>query len=291
MNIVVCVKWVINPDSAIKVESGAIRELGLFYIVNPGDLVAVEEAVRLKESLGGEVTVVCLGQPQAEKAIRNCFAIGADRGIMLRDDAFNGSDSYATAVALAEVIKRLKYDLVLCGQKAAENEDGQVGAILAEVLNIPLVSSVVKVEVSSDAGKVTVHRKLERGSREVVEADLPALLTVDTALNNPRYPKLRDIFAARKTKITGYNLKALGMSPEQVGVSGSKSIVEAYLPPKPRLKRVFTPSSELSAEERVQALMTGGVAQKKSEFLEGNPESVASTLLQLLEEEKFLESK
>ena len=208
---------------------------------------------------------------------------------MLRDDAFDGSDAYATAVAIAEAIRQLKYDIVLCGQSAADTEEGQVGTILAEFLGVSVVSSVVKIEISPDQKKATVYRKLERGSREVAETELPALLTVDAALNNPRYPKLRDILDARERDVMEFDLKTLNLSPGQVGVGGSKTRLEAYLPPKPRLKRVFTPSSELSAEERVQALMSGGVAQKKSDFLEGSVESVASTLFKLLEEENYIE--
>ena len=289
MNIVVCVKWVINADCAIKVENGVIRERGLYYVVNPYDLVAVEEAIRIKEMHGGEVTAICMGPPQAEKAMRSCLAIGVDKGIMLRDAAFDSSDSYATAVILAEAIKPLKYDLVLCGQKAVDTEDGQVGALLSGFLGITMVSAAVKVDISSPGTKVTVHRKLEKGNREVVETGLPLVLTVEAGLNKPRYPSLRAILAARRQEITSYDMKALDLSPEQVGTKGSKTKIEAYSAPKPRLKKVFTPSDDLSPEERIQALMTGGMAQKKSEFLEGNPENVASTLVQFLEEEKFLD--
>ena len=290
MNVVVCVKWVISTDCAIKVENGAIEERGLYYVVNPYDLVAVEEAIRIKEMHGGgEVTAICMGPPQAEKAMRSCLAIGVDKGIMLWDYDFDGSDSYATAVVLAEAIKPLRYDLILCGQKAADTEDGQVGALLAEFLAIPMVSAAVEVDFSPDSRKVTVHRKLEKGNRVVVETDLPLLLTVETGLNKPRYPTLRAILAAQRQEITKFDLKALDLSLEQVGVEGSKTRVEAYSPPKPRLKKVFTPSDDLSPEERIQALMTGGMAQKKSDFLEGNPENVASTLLQFLEEEKLLD--
>lgn len=288
MNIIVCVKWVLSADCAIKVENGAIKERGIYYVVNPCDLAAVEEAVRLKEKHGGKVTVISAGPPQAEEAVRACFAIGADKGIRLWDDTFNGSDSYATALILARAIKPLKYDLVLCGQKAADIEAGQVGAILADMLGIPVVSAAIEITVAEE-GKVTVQRKLARGNREVVETALPLLLTVDISLNKPRYPRLRAVFAAQKKGVETHDLKSLGLAPGQVGIEGSMTIIEAFSPPKPKLKKVFTPSSDLSAEERIAALMSGGMTQKKSEFLEGNPDSVASTLLKFMQDEKFLD--
>ncbi|MBI2831759.1 MAG: electron transfer flavoprotein subunit beta/FixA family protein [Chloroflexi bacterium] len=288
MNIIVCVKHVLSADCAIKVENGAINKRGLHYVVNPYDLTAVEEAVRLKESHGGEVTVVCVGPSEAEETIRSCLAIGADKGIRLWDDAFEGSDSYVTAVILAQATKSLKYDLILCGQKAADTEGGQTGTILAEMLGIPVITAGVELSVS-EGGKVTIQRELEKGNREVVETTIPLLLTVETGLSKPRYPKLRAVFAARKKQVETRDMKSLGLAPEQVGIKGSKTMIEALSPPKPKLKKVFTPSSDLSAEERIAALMSGGMTRKESEFLEGSPDSVASTLLKFLQDEKFLE--
>ena len=292
MNIVVCVKWVISADNAIKVENGTIRDRGLYYVVNPHDLIAVEEAVRLKElHPGGEVVLVCLGPPSAEGGLRRCLAMGADKGMILWDTAFEGSDSYATALVLAAAIRNLSYDLVLCGQKAADLESGQVGAILAELLNMPVVSAAIKTDITAENDKVIVHRKLPRGNREVVETSLPALLTVETGLNKPRYPNLRAVFAAQRKEITEYNLGALGLNPEQVGTRGGKTRIVAHLPPRPKPKKLFTPDSSLSAAERMRLVMTGGVTQKEGSLLEGKPDYIASNLVRFLSEQKLIPDK
>ena len=289
MNIIVCAKLVISPDSAIRVESGAIKERGLCQTVNQYDLSAVEEAVRLRELHNrGEVTVVSMCSSPGETALRKCMAIGADTGVLLCDSEFDGSDGYATALILAKAISGLKYDLILCGQKAADTEAGQVGTILAEFLNIPMISSAIKIEPSSSYEKVTVHRKLEKGNREVVETDLPALLTVEAGLNKPRYPNLRAIFAAQRKEIKEFNLKTLGLSPEKVGSRGSKTRVFALSTPKPRPKKIFTPDSSLSAAERMRLVMTGGVKQKESHLLEGEPEHVAADITRFLSEQGLI---
>lgn len=291
MNIVVCVKWIISTDNAIKIESGTIKDRGLHHVVNPCDLIAVEEAVRLKElHAGSEVVLVCVGPPSAKQGLRRCFAIGADRGIILWDTAFEHSDGYATAIILAGAIKHLNYDLVLCGQKAADVEEEQVGATLAEFLNIPMISACIKVDIDSGGHKVIVHRKLQRGDREIVETNPPALLTVELGLNKPRYPTLRAILNAQRKKIQEYDLKALGLSHDEVGSRGSKTRVAAISPPKPRPKKLFTPDSNLSAAERRRLIMSGGVKQKQGNLLEGNPEYIASNVVRFLGEQKFLPS-
>lgn len=289
MNIVVCIKWVISTDSAISVEHGVIKDRGVYHVVNPYDLIAVEEAVRLGELYrGGEITLVCLGPSSAEDGLRRCFAIGADKGIILWDTAFEGSDSYATALVLAKAISRLRYDIILCGQKATDTEAGEVGATLAEFLNIPMISSAIKIGLSSDCKKVTIHRKLEKGNRELVETNLPALITVETGLNKPRYPNLRAILAAQRKEIRGYNLKTLALSYEEVGFKGSKTRVIALSLPKPRPKKPFTPDSSLSAAERMRLIMAGGVTQKQANLLEGEPEYIASNIVRFLSEQKLI---
>ena len=289
MNIIVCVKWIISTDSAIRVEHGGIKDRGIYHVVNPHDLIAVEKAVRLRALCKqGEITIVCLGPSSAEDGLRRCFAIGADKGAILWDTAFESSDSYATALILAKAISRLDYDIILCGQKASDTEEGQIGTILAEFLNIPMISSAIKIELSPSFKKVTIHRKLEKGNREVVETDLPALITVETGLNKPRYPNLRAIFAAERKEIKQYNLETLGLSYEEVGLRGSKTRVIALSVPKPRPKKLFIPDSSLSAAERMRLIMTGGVTKKQGNLLEGEPRYIASNLARFLSEQKLL---
>lgn len=289
MNIVVCVKWVISSESAIDVENGAIKDRGVFHVVNPYDLIAVEEAVRLRELHNkGEVILVCMGPPAAKRGLRKCLALGADRGIMLRDTAFEGSDSYTTAVVLAKAIGSLHYDLILCGDKAIDTEAGQVGSMIADILGIPVVSRVVKIEVLPSDREVIVHRKLERGNREVVEAKLPSLLTVETGLNKPRYPSLRAIFAAQRKEIKEYDLRALDLSNEEVGSEGARTAVVTLSRPRPRPKKVFTPDSQLSAKERLRLIMSGGVTQKQGDLLEGDRGNIASNVVQFLSQKGLL---
>ncbi len=289
MNIVVCVKWVISPDNAITVENGAIKHRGLYNAVNPGDLLAVEEAVRLKAlGAGGEVVLVSVGPPSAEEGLRRCLAMGADKGMLLWDTAFENLESYTTALVLAEAIRHLSYDLVLCGQKSADMENEQVAAILAEFLDIPMVSAAVKIDITNRNDKVLVHRKLSKGNREIVETRSPALLAVEAGLNKPRYPNLRAIYAARKKEIKVYDMRGLGLEQEQAGVRGGKTKIMAHLPPRPKPKKLFTPDSRLSAAERMRLVMSGGVAQKQGDLLEGDAEYIASNVVRFFSEQKLI---
>jgi electron transfer flavoprotein beta subunit len=289
MNIAVCAKWVIGSENAIKVENGAIKDRGIYHVVNPYDLIAVEEAIRLRDLQdSGEVIVVSMGSPGAEKGLRKCLALGADRGILLCDAAFEGSDSYTTALVLSKAIASLEYDLVLCGDRAVDTEAGQVGSMIAEILGIPVISKVVKIEASAGGKEVTVYRKLEKGNREIVEVNLPVLLTVETGLNKPKYPNLRAIFAAQSKEVKEYDLKALGLSEEEIGSEKVRTRVTALATPKPRPKKMFTPDSQLSAEERLRLLMSGGVTQKQGDMLEGDLDNMASNVVKFLNENKLL---
>jgi electron transfer flavoprotein beta subunit len=290
VNIVVCVKPV--PDvSIISLEpnTGLINSDDLVYIVNPYDMVAVEEAVRMKEKDGvSRVTLISAAPPSTKRLLHHCLAIGADEAILLWDSSFNNSDSYATGVILAQAIGSLQYDLILCGQKAIDTEAGQVGSVIAERLDLPLVSRVVGIDVSPNSKKVTVESKLEKGNREQVEVILPALLTVEVDLNEPRYPSLPSLMAGLRKGIKEYDLKALGLSYEEVGSQGAKTRTVTLAPPRPRPKKVFTPDSHLSAEERMRLIISGGVTQKQGDLLQGEPRNIASSVVRFLNEKKLL---
>ena len=291
MNIVVCVKLV--PDTHIPLEiepqTGTINSDDFVYVINPGDRAAVEEAVRIKEEgWATQVTLVCLGSPSAVRGLRSCLALGADRAILLNDAAFKDSDSYATAVVLSKAIGSLPYDLILCGTRAADTNTGLVGAVIAEILGISLVSEVTGINAPSDGGKVIVQRKLEKGNREVVEIDLPALLTTDVEVQKARYASLPSLMAAQMKEIEEFDLKALGLSSTEVGSSSSRIQTLRFSLPKPRRKKLFTPDVSLSAVERIGMIMTGGITEKKTEFLEGEPRKIAATLLQFLAQQKLL---
>lgn len=289
MNVVVCVKQV--PDTHIPIEidthTGLVNSDDFVYVINPCDQAAVEEAVQLKEEgIASQVTLLSLGMLSAASGLRNCLALGADRAILVKGSAFTQSDSYATAVALARAIAHMPYDLILCGARAADTNAGLVGAVIAESLDLPLVSEVTRINVSPQ-GNMVVHRKLEKGNREVVEVDRPALLTMDIDARKTRYASLTSLIAAQRKEIEEFDLKALGLSPVEVGPSGSKLQIHRFSPPKPRRKKLFTPDAKLSSTQRIDQIMTGGMTEKKAEILEGDPNTVASRLIRLLAQQKL----
>ena len=289
MNILVCVKPV--PDVNIIMfdpETGLIDTDDLVYIVNPCDMVAVEEAVQIKEREGtGQVTLISVAPSSTGRLIRRCLAMGADEAMLIWDSDFDNLDSYATGVILAKTIASIPYDLVLCGQKAIDTEAGQVGSVIAESLKIPLASRVVKIDVSPDSKKVNVESKLEKGNRLKMEVTLPALLSVEVDLNEPRYAGLPSLMAGLRKDIREYNLKSLGLSYDEA-CQGIKTRTITHSAPKPRPKKVFTPDSSLSAEERLRLIISGGVEQKHSDVLEGDPENIASTVVQFLKQKNFI---
>jgi electron transfer flavoprotein beta subunit len=290
MNIVVCVKPV--PDvSIISIDpnTGLINSDDLVYIVNPYDMVAVEEAMRIKERDNvSQVTLISMAPPSAKRLLRRCLTLGADEAMLLWDSSFENLDSYATGIILAKAIDSLQYDLILCGQKAIDTEAGQVGSVIAERLGIPLASRVAGIDVSPDYKKVTVESKLEKGNRAKVEVILPALLTVEVDLNEPRYASLPSLMAGLRKDIKEYNLEAIGLSYGEVSQEKAKTRTITLSTPKPRPKKVFTPDSSLSAEERLRLIMSGGVTQKKGDLLKGDPGNIASSVVRFLSEKRLL---
>jgi electron transfer flavoprotein beta subunit len=216
--------------------------------------------------------------------------VGADRVILLCNPSLEKSDSYVTGVVLAKAIAALglQYDLILCGARAVDTNAGLAGPTIAELLNVPLVTEVMKIEVN-DREKAIVYKKLEAGNKAVIETPLPAVLTVETGINKPRYLKLRAILAAAKKEIEQYDLKALGLLPDEVGLTASRTRVVGVAPPKVRGKKLFTPDSSLSAAERMRLLMSGGVTQKASSgLLEGDSRTLAAKCVQFLKEKKLI---
>ncbi len=215
MNIIVCMKQV--PDTAarikIKGDGKGIETSGVSYVVNPYDEYAVEEALRIKEKAGGEVVVISLGPDRATEAIRTCLAMGADRGIHLKDPSFEQADPYVTAKLLAKAISGMEYDLILCGKQAVDDNACFVGPALAECLGMPQATVITQLTLAEDAKSVTVEREVERG-REVLQLPLPALVTAQKGLNEPRYASLPGIMKAKKKEIKVMDAAALGVSED-----------------------------------------------------------------------------
>ena len=288
MKILACIKQV--PDTAAQIwvnpRTGEIDLSDVEFIINPYDELAVEEAVRIKEHLGGEVIALTMGPERAEEALRKALAMGADEAVHLLDPAFNDSDTYATGRTLASAIRKLAPDLVLCGKKAVDGDTGQVPAAIAEGLDAPLVCYVAKLEVTRD--EITAHRQVD-GGIEVVSVKLPVVVTVDRGINEPRYPALRSTMAAKKKPISRWDREALGLTPDDVGLPGSKTRVVAVTPPKPRATGRFTGTATMSAADRLKLLMSAGASEKSERLVIRDPAArAARRVLQILVDENLV---
>jgi electron transfer flavoprotein beta subunit len=235
VNILVCLKQVPDTETQIKIapDGTSIVTDNIKWVMNPYDEYAVEEALRLKEKFGGEVTIIGVGPKRLTESIRTALAMGADKGILADDPSLTGSDSLGTARILAAVIKELDYDIILCGKQGVDDDYGLVGSGLAELLGIPQVSVVLKLEVSEDGSSVKAHREVEGGTL-VIEASLPALITAQKGLNEPRYASLPGIMKAKKKPFDVKTCADLGLDESEVGESGAKIKVMQITPPKDR---------------------------------------------------------
>jgi electron transfer flavoprotein beta subunit len=248
MNILVVLKQTFDTEEKIVIHDGKISEDGVEFIINPYDEYAVEEAIKWKEELGGEVTVVTIGPDRAENALRTALAMGADKAILVNDESLFG-DEFTTAKVLAAVAKKVGFDLILGGQMAVDSGAGQGGPRLAEELGINHVSTAVKLEINGDT--VRVERDVE-GDLEVVETTLPVLITAQQGLNEPRYPSLPGIMKAKKKPLERLSADDLGLSSEEV--RAKTEIVDQFLPPKKQAGRILSGDLSAQVSELVQLL-------------------------------------
>jgi len=223
MEILVCVKRV--PDTAeneieVNKDGTDIETDDLVYSVNEWDNYAVEEAIQIRDDAGGSVTVVSVGDEESEEVVRREMAMGADSGLLLTDDAFEGSDGKGTAALLKAVVEKGNYDLILTGAQA---DDGaaQVGGMLAAMLDVPYASLVNAIEVLDDK-KLKVGREVEGGNKEMSEIELPCVLSIQTGINEPRYVGIRGIRKVASIEIPVYGTGDLGVSADAVGETGAK---------------------------------------------------------------------
>jgi electron transfer flavoprotein beta subunit len=258
MNIIVCVKRVPETaDAEISIDKSGrgIDPTGLAFDLNEWDSYAIEEAIRLKEKHGGSVTVISMGGEASNETLRKCLAMGADEAVRLSDATFEESDGLATARVLAEAIRKIPYDLILTGTQAEDDGYGQVGVTLAEILGIPHASLVIQLQIQEK--KATLHRELEGGLEEVLEVDLPAVLTLQTGINEPRYVSIMGIRKVAKKEIKTYGATDLNLKAEEVGLPGSSL----------RVLKIFPP-----------------VVGQGATLLDGNPEEVSLKILGILKE-------
>ncbi len=223
MNIVVCVKQV--PDTtAVKIDpkTGTLIRDGVPSIINPEDRHALEAALKIKEEIGGKVTVISMGLPMAKAALREALCMGADEAVLLTDRALGGADTLATSKALAGAIKTLNPDIVLGGRQAIDGDTAQVGPEIAEHLDIPQVTYVQDVKVEGDT--LIVNRALEDG-HQVVEVKTPCLLTAIEELNTPRYMNVARIFETSDDEIKVMGAADIDVPVEELGLKGSPTKV------------------------------------------------------------------
>jgi len=228
VNIAVCVKQVPDTEARIKIneDKKSIDESEINFILNPYDEFAVEEALKIKEANEGEITIISLGPDRISAAIRNALAMGADKAIHIKSDSIP-VDPMVTAIALAEVLKEGSYDVILLGKQAIDDDNSQIGPILSELLDIPAINVITKLDVQSD--KVVAERQIE-GGVEKTEAKTPVILTAQRGLNEPRYASLKGIMAAKKIQIEE---KSISLKDDKI------EIVEySYPPQKPEGKIV-----------------------------------------------------
>jgi electron transfer flavoprotein beta subunit len=256
MDVIVCVKHVPETaESDLKIAGNAksIEKTGLVFDINEWDDYGVEEAVRLKEKQGGTVTAVTVGSEEADSTLRKSLARGADKGLRLTDPRFEGSDSYAIAKILAKAIKNLPFNVIITGTQASDDGNAVVGPILARLLGIPHVTMVKKLEINDQVARV--KRELEGSLEEVVEVKLPAVVSVQTGINEPRYVSIMGIRKAMQKEIKIMGLTDLGLGENEVGEAGSWLRVDKmYVPP----------------------------VEKQAEFLKGSPDEVAVKIAEIL---------
>ena len=224
MNIVVCLKQV--PDTtAVKIDpkTGTLIRDGVPSIINPEDKNALEAALTLKDNVGGKVTVISMGPPQAQNALREAFCMGADEAILITDRAFAGADTLATSKALAGVLRKLEFDIVFAGRQAIDGDTAQVGPEIAEHLDIPQVTYVQDVKVEEDG--LLINRALEDGY-ELIKVQAPVLLTAIKELNEPRYMNIGYIFDTANKEIQIWSADNVDVNKEELGLKGSPTKVK-----------------------------------------------------------------
>lgn len=231
MKIAVCIKVVPDTETKIAVaaDKSGIETAGVRFITSPYDEYAVEEALLQKQKHGGETTVFSMGGPECADALRDALARGIDNAVHLQDPAFVNLDSLSTARVLAAAIKSGGFDLILLGQQGAGADNGQVPSMLAELLDLPQATVITKLEIEQD--KFTARREIE-GAHETVEGSLPAVISTQKGLNEPRYPGIKGVMAARRKQIAVMNAEALGLSGKVGSAQCAVQLVEMALPPE-----------------------------------------------------------
>ena len=257
MNIIVCIKQVPNTtDVKIDPVTNTLVRDGVESVINPFDAYAIEEGVRLKERFGGKVTVLTMGPPQAENALKEAISLGCDEAVLVSDRKFAGSDTWATSYTLSRAIRKIgAFDVIICGKQASDGDTAQVGPGISTHLEVPQVTYVKKIEeISGDKAKV--ERMTEEGY-DVIETPLPCLLTVVKEINTPRLPSLKGMIRAKSAKISKWTAEDIEADPKNIGLEGSPT----------RVVKIFTPPP-----------------RKGGEMLKGDTQDISKELVELLKD-------
>ena len=231
MKIAVCIKQVPDTETKIRIaqDSRTIDESGVTFVVSPFDECAVEETLRLREKHAGEVVGYTVGGDRASAALRTVLAMGVDRAVHLKDSAFEGSDALGLSRILAAALKPEAFDLIFFGKQAVGTDYGQIGPRVAELLDLPHISVVVKLALEEN--RIIAEREIE-GAHEIVECRLPAVVTAQKGLNEPRYASLKGILAAKKKEVRVMSAADLALNPDTIGTKGAGTLWEKLeLPP------------------------------------------------------------
>ena len=267
MNIIICIKQVPDTtDVRIDPETNTLIRSGVASIINPFDMYAIEEGIRLKEQFGGGVIVITMGPLQAEDALREAISLGADEGILVSDHSFAGSDTWATSYTLAHALRKIgDFDLIICGKQASDGDTAQVGPGISAHLDVPQITYVKKIEevclldkLGSTSGEGQRYIRAERMTEEgyeIIESPLPCLITVVKEINEPRLPSLKGKMRAKKAEIKQWKAKDLDIDPGLIGLNGSPT----------KVVRIFTPPPK-----------------KGGQILEGDAKEVSRKLFELL---------
>lgn len=265
MNTIVCIKQVPGtPDVRINPSDNTLVRDEIPNIINPFDMYAIEEGLRIRESFGGKVTVISMGPPQAANALKEALGMGVDDIVLLCDRAFAGSDSWATAYTLSLAIKMIgQFDIILCGKQAIDGDTGQVGPGLARQLGLTQLTYIFKIQNIDPVKNIIVVERLVEEGREIVEAKLPALLTVVKDINQPRLPSLPNIRRASRIKarmITAGDLTGVDMT--RLGLDGSPTkVIKIFNPPKREgiLDMIQTDTAEQAAAQLADKIMAENI--------------------------------
>ncbi|MCJ7839820.1 electron transfer flavoprotein subunit beta/FixA family protein [Lederbergia sp. NSJ-179] len=245
MNIFVLMKRTFDTEERISISQGQIVEEDAEFIINPYDEYAIEEAIRVRDEHGGEVNVITVGEDEAEKQLRTALAMGADRATLINiEDELEETDAFSIAKIIGEYLKDKEVDLILAGNVAIDGGSGQIGPRVADILDIPYVTTITKLTI--DGENTTLTKDVE-GDSEIIETKLPLLVTAQQGLNDPRYPSLPGIMKAKKKPLDELELDDLDLEEEDVEVK--TRTVEVFLPPKKQAGRILQGELEDQVKE------------------------------------------